>query len=107
LVEQHQARLRGEGEADLERALLAVREGARELRLLAGKAELREEAARFVEEHALGGERPPEGEARAAARLHRRREVVEHAEAPEDARDLVAAREAGVHALVRGEGGDS
>src|SRR5205085_8014346 len=39
--------------------------------------------------------RPPEAEARAGARLHREREVVEHAEAPEDAGDLVAAREAG------------
>ena len=107
LVEQHQLRLRGEREADLERALLAVARACSPTcdalvaeTDLGGDARALRRTARVSRAH-----RPPEREARAAARLHREREVVEHGEAPEDAGDLVAAREARRDALRAAAGG--
>jgi hypothetical protein len=68
-----------------------------------GKPDLGCDGARLIEQVCFRAHRPPEGEARAAARLDRKRKVVEHAEALEDAGDLVAAGESALHALVRAQ----
>ena len=68
-------------EADLELALLAVRERARGYAGARGEADALEHGARLLEERRFRRERAPEREARAAARLHRERDVVEDGEA--------------------------
>src|SRR6185295_6874224 len=101
LVKQHEPRLRGERKSDFQRTLFAVGQGGGERFDLLRKADASGKAAGLVEQRAFRGDWTPEREARAAARLHRERQVVEYAEAPEDAGDLVAAGETQPHPLVR------
>src|SRR6185436_3132881 len=68
--------------------------------------DLLEERASLVEKPRFLLQRAPEGKARAAARLHGKRQVVEHAQLPEDAGDLVAAREARADPVVLLHAGD-
>ena len=101
LVEQHEPRAAGEREPDLERALLAVRELPAMTAQALGQADLPASIVRASSNStASRRDRPPEREARAAARLHREREVVEHGKAPEELRDLEGARQAAARALV-------
>src|SRR4030088_3414971 len=90
----------GERQTHFERTLLAVRERARDRSLAPGEPDFAGDGSGFVEKRRLCRDGPPEREARAASRLHRQREVVEHGKALEHAGDLMAAGEAGAHPVV-------
>ena len=90
LVQAEEHRLRGEGDADLEVPLLAVREVRGELRLLPTEPDGVEDRPRAVDQVAVRAVVPVDGPG-VAPRLHGDAHVLEGARAGQDVRHLVGA----------------
>ena len=100
LVEQDQARRAGEGHADLELALLAVREGRHGLPGHIGEPDALEQRLRR-----LAPRRSEDAVAVARDAAHREEQVVPHREVAEQERGLVGAAQPHADALVRRQRG--
>ncbi len=101
LVEQQQTRRGGEHHRDFELALLAVRKVRGQHVGAVTEADFVQDRARRDLQRRVLARRTPEAKAVAGVRLHRQRDVVEHAELAVDAGDLERARKP----LVRARGG--
>ena len=105
-VEQHQARPARQGHADLERPPLAVRELVDAEAGPRPQADVVEHGAGALEQRPLAPHRAPRGQAAAGDRLNGQGDVVEHARAAEQTRDLERAHQAAPGPFVRRQAGD-
>ena len=106
LIQQEDARARGQGDRDLDDALSAVGQGAGRLQRDRRQAERVEQRESLVQERVLAPQRAPEMPARAGPLGERERHVVDHRECAEQLVDLEGAGEPEPHPRVLRQTGD-
>src|ERR1051325_2931023 len=106
LVEQQQARRRGERDRALELPLLAMREISRENLASLRQSKIVEGLLRGLDQRRIAAGVAPEPEAVPGVRLNGERHVLQHPEVWRDAGDLERACKPEARAPRRGKGGD-